>query len=197
VLVNNAGAVFPQRQLTADGFEATLALNHLSYFLLTHELLDLLKGSTPARIVNVASRAHQRGKVDFDDLMHAKRYSSFMVYSDSKLCNLLFTYELARRLEGTRVTVNALHPGVVATNFGMGGGLLSLALKIAQPLMMISPEEGARTTIHLASSPEVEALNGRYFVKEKPAESVGQSHDRAIAARLWEVSEKLTGTGTW
>jgi NAD(P)-dependent dehydrogenase (short-subunit alcohol dehydrogenase family) len=197
VLLNNAGAVFMSRKLTPDGFEATFGLNHLSFFLLTHELLDLLKSSAPARIINVASRAHQRGKIDFDDLMHARRYAGFMVYSDSKLANLLFTYELARKLEGSRVTVNALHPGVVATNFGMGGGLFSLALKVAQPLIMVSPEEGARTSIYLASSPEVEGVSGQYFVKSKATPSVGQSNDRAIARRLWDVSEKLTGTGTW
>jgi NAD(P)-dependent dehydrogenase (short-subunit alcohol dehydrogenase family) len=197
VLVNNAGAVFEKRSATVDGFESTFALNHLSYFLLTHELLDLLKASAPARIVNVASRAHRRGRIDFDDLQHAKRYRGFMVYSDSKLANLLFTYELARKLEGTGVTANALHPGVVATNFGMGGGLLSFALKAAQPFIMISPEEGAQTPIYLASSPEVDGVSGRYFVEKRATASVGQSNDRAVAERLWKVSEQLAGSGAW
>ena len=197
VLVNNAGAAFGKRELTADGFEATFGLNHLSYFLLTHELLDVLKSTAPARIVNVASRAHRRGKIDFNDLMHEKKYSGFMVYSDSKLANMLFSYELARKLEGTRVTVNCLHPGVVATNISAGNGLFSMLVKVAQPFIMIPADEGAKTSIYLASSPEVEGVSGKYFDKSKPIPSAGQSNDRQIAGRLWEVSEKLTGTGTW
>jgi NAD(P)-dependent dehydrogenase (short-subunit alcohol dehydrogenase family) len=196
VLLNNAGAVFAKRSVTADCFEMTFALNHLSYFVLTHELLPLLKQSAPSRIVNVASRAHRRGKIDFDDLMKERRYKSFNVYSDSKLANILFTYELAKKLEGSGVTANCLHPGVVATGFGGAGGLVGAVLALGRPLM-ITPEEGAQTSIYLASSPEVEGVSGRYFDKKQAVPSVSESNDPAIAKRLWEVSEKLTGTGPW
>jgi NAD(P)-dependent dehydrogenase (short-subunit alcohol dehydrogenase family) len=192
VLVNNAGAIFDKRQETADGLELTFALNHMGYFLLTHLLLDLLKESAPARIVNVSSGAHHRGSITFDDLQREKSYSAFPVYSQSKLANVLFTYELARRLEGSGVTVNALHPGFVNSNFGssMSGIAASLFGLIAR-LFAISPEKGAETIIYLASSAEVAGVTGKYFVNKKATRSSGESYDEAVAKRLWEVSEQL------
>jgi len=194
VLVNNAGAIRMERALTVDGVESTLAVNHLAYFLLVNLLLDVMKKSAPARIVNVASKVHERGKLDFDDLNRERSYKGFDVYSDSKLANVYFTYELARRLLGTGVTVNCLHPGVVASNFGQsdGNGWLRFAVKVAG-LFFLSPEKGAATSIYLASSPEVEGVTGKYFDKCKPAESSRRSHDLQVAQQLWSVSEKLTG----
>ncbi len=193
VLVNNAGAAFGQRTVTEDGLESTFAMNHLGYFLLTVLLLDVLKASAPSRIVNVSSSGHQTGRIDFDDLQEEKkRYNTIRTYCNSKLANVLFTYELAKRLEGTGVTANCLHPGVVATNFGMGsGGLLGLGVKIARPFE-ITPEQGARTSIYLASSPDVEGVTGKYFAKCKERSSAKQSHDEATGQRLWQVSEQLT-----
>lgn len=192
VLLNNAGAVFTQRQVSADGYEMTFALNHLNYFLLTNLLLDVLKASAPARIVNVSSGAHTGGRLDFSDLQ-SEKYSSWKAYSNSKLANVYFTYELARRLQGTGVTVNALHPGFVATNFGVSnGGFMQGIMKVAQ-LGAISPEKGAQTSIYLASSPEVEGVTGKYFSDKKETRSSAISYDEAIAAQLWDVSEKLTG----
>lgn len=191
LLVNNAGAVFTSRQTTADGFEMTFGLNHLSYFLLTHLLLDTLKKSAPARIVNVASDAHKGMKLNFDDLQSERGYSAFRVYGQSKLANILFTNELARRLQGTGVTVNALHPGVVATGFGKNNGaFLRFLVKLAGPLLR-TPEQGARTTVYLATSPEVEGVTGKYFANSKEARSTQESLDPQNAKRLWEVSEKL------
>jgi len=195
VLVNNAGAIFAARETTADGLEATFALNHLSYFLLTSLLLDLLKASAPARVVSVASGAHHSGHVDFDDLGRARGYSPIGAYGQSKLCNVLFTYELARRLEGTRVTANCLHPGFVRTGFGHNRpGLLSLAVYVGS-LFAISPEAGARTTVFLATDPSVEGTSGKYFYKCRPARSSRESHDPAVARRLWEESERLVAGG--
>jgi NAD(P)-dependent dehydrogenase (short-subunit alcohol dehydrogenase family) len=193
VLINNAGAVMFERQESADGIELTFALNHLAYFLLTSLLLDRLKASAPARIVNVSSAAHLRVALDFDDLQNQRRYRGFHVYSQSKLANLFFTYELARQLEGTGVTVNALHPGVVATNFGSDNGWRGSLLRVFFKLFGISPEEGARTIIYLATSPEVEGVTGKYFVKEKMVASSAVSYDTAAAERLWRVSAELTG----
>ena len=191
LLVNNAGAVFTSRKTTADGFEMTFGLNHLSYFLLTHLLLDTLKKSAPARIVNVASDAHKGMKLNFDDLQSERGYSAFRVYGQSKLANILFTYELARRLAGTGVTANALHPGVVSTGFGKNnGGLLGFLVKLAGPLLK-TPEQGARTTVYLATSPEVEGVTGKYFANSKEARSTKESLDPQNAKRLWEASEKL------
>lgn len=189
VLVNNAGAVILKRQQTVDGIETTFALNHLSYFLLTNLLLDRLKAGAPARIVNVSSNAHERGKLDFDDLQGA---SGFGAYARSKLANVMFTYELARRLEGTGVTANVLHPGLVATNFGTNNGLVGRLLRPLFDRRAISPEEGARTSIYLASSPEVEGVTGRYFVKETETRSAPRSYDERAQARLWEASAELT-----
>ena len=193
VLVNNAGAVFMQRQVSKDGLEMTFALNHLGYFLLTNLLLDLLKSSAPARIVNVSSMAHAGAQLNFDDLQNEASYSSWKVYGQSKLANIYFTYELARRLEGSNVTVNALHPGFVSTNFGRSnGGIFGPLFRLVQ-VAAISPDSGAETSIYLASSPEVEGVSGKYFDKKKPIRSSAVSYDQAAARRLWEMSEELTG----
>ncbi|NTV36216.1 MAG: SDR family oxidoreductase [Anaerolineaceae bacterium] len=192
VLVNNAGAVLMKHEVSADGYEMTFALNHLNYFLLTHCLLDVLKASAPARIVNVSSMAHLGARLNFDDLQNEKKYSGWAAYSQSKLANVYFTYELARRLDGTGVTVNVLHPGFVATNFGRSnGGLLSAVFKLFQ-IGAITPKQGAETSIYLASSPEVEGVTGKYFVKKMAARSSDVSYDESAARKLWEISEKLT-----
>ncbi|WP_420627797.1 SDR family oxidoreductase [Candidatus Leptofilum sp.] len=192
ILINNAGAIFKNRQLSVDGYEMTFALNHLGYFLLTNLLLDLLKASAPARIVVVSSGAHIGGPINFDDLMQAKKYRSLVAYGQSKLANILFTYELARRLEGSGVTANALHPGGVATGFGQGEGVMGWFFKLIRPFLL-TPEKGAETQIYLASSPEVEGVTGKYFDKKKPIKSSKESYDMAVAQRLWQISEQLTG----
>jgi NAD(P)-dependent dehydrogenase (short-subunit alcohol dehydrogenase family) len=192
VLVNNAGGMFTRRRLTPDGLEYTFALNHLSYFLLTNLLLELLKSSAPARIVNVSSRSHERAKLDFDNLQGEKHYTGMRAYGQSKLANLLFTYELARRIEGTGVTVNAVHPGFVATGFARNNGpFYNAGTWVAGQLFGRTPERGARTSLYLASSPEVEGVSGKYFVDCHPIESNPQSHDRAAAGKLWQISETL------
>ena len=191
VLLNNAGAIFLTRKVSVDGYERTLALNHLNYFLLTDLLLELLKSTPSARIVNVASRAHYQGHVDFDDLQSQHGYNAMRAYSMSKLMNVLFTYELARRLQGTNVTANCLHPGFVASNFAGNNGWF---VRIAMNFMpgRISVEEGARCPIYLASAPEVEAVNGKYFnFDTQETHSSEESYDQNVAKRLWEVSEKL------
>jgi NAD(P)-dependent dehydrogenase (short-subunit alcohol dehydrogenase family) len=196
VLVNNAGAMFWSRQETVDGLERTLALNHLSYFLLTNLLLDRLKASAPARIVSVASDAHQGARVDFNDLQGKRSYAGMQAYGQSKLANVLFTYELARRLGGTGVTANTLHPGFVATSFAANnGGIIRLAMGILHRFAL-SPEQGAQTSIYLAASPEVEGVTGKYFERSKPAASSKLSYDEAAARRLWNVSEELVGWPT-
>jgi len=192
VLINNAGAVYMRREETADGFEMTFGVNHISHFLLTNLLLDILKASAPSRIINVSSRAHERGKIDFNDLQARKRYFAMTAYGQSKLANVLFTYELARRLEGTNVSVNALHPGFVASGFGMNNNLMKLLRPIVK-LIAISPEEGAKTTIYLATSPEAEGVSGKYFVERKAVKSSPASYDKEAAERLWKISEELTG----
>ncbi len=192
VLINNAGVFRSKRITTADGLETTFAVNHLAYFLLTKLLLDVLKASAPSRIVNVSSGEHSNATIDFDDLQGEKGYKGPKAYSQSKLATVLFTYELARRLEGTGVTANCLHPGVVGTNFGSGvSGVSGFMVRALRPLM-ISPEKGAETSIYLASSPEVEGLSGRYFVKKAEARSSHVSYDERLARRLWEVSAELT-----
>jgi len=194
VLVNNAGGFFMSRQESADGIEMTFALNHLNYFLLTNLLLETIKASAPARIVNVSSGAHQGASINFDDLQGKQKYSGWQAYGQSKLANILFTYELARRLEGTGVTVNALHPGMVATNFGANnGGVLGNLVRSFMNLFSISVEEGAQTSIYLASSPEVEDVTGKYYVKKKAVSSSSASYDESTAKKLWEVSEEMTG----
>src|SRR5215212_3265738 len=192
VLVNNAGVFRSRRITTADGMEMTFAVNHLAYFLLTDLLLDVLKASAPSRIVNVASGEQRNGTIDFDDLQGEKGYKGAKAYSQSKLATVLFTYELARRLEGTGITANCLHPGVVGTNLGSGvSGIFGFMVRALTPLMK-SPQKGAETSIYLASSPEVEGLSGRYFVKKDEARSSDVSYDERIASRLWEVSTELT-----
>jgi NAD(P)-dependent dehydrogenase (short-subunit alcohol dehydrogenase family) len=192
VLINNAGGVFTTRQETVDGYEMTFALNHLAYFLLTNLLLDTLKASTPARIINVASAAHTGGRINFDDLNATNGYQS-SVYSDSKLANILFTYELARRLDGTGVTVNAVHPGFVSTGFGQNvSGMMAVLIRLARPFML-KPEQGADTIVYLASSPEVAEINGKYWTKRKPLASSNASYDVGTQARLWAVSEQMSG----
>jgi retinol dehydrogenase-12 len=192
VLLNNAGALFHPRRESVDGIEMTFALNHLGYFLLTNLLLDVLKASAPARIVNVSSLAHRRAKLDFDDLQGKRRYFAFRAYSASKLANLLFTFELARRLQGTGVTVNALHPGLVASRFAVKNGWIGGLLRGLIHCFGISPEAGAQTSIYLASSLEVEGVTGKYFQKMKVVESSPASRDEDAARRLWDISELLT-----
>lgn len=193
VLINNAGQYFWKRQLSKDGIEMTFALNHLAYFLLTHLLLDMLIASAPARIVNVSSVAHLGARLNLKDLQNKHWVFGWTVYGRSKLANLYFTYELARRLKGTGVTVNALHPGFVATNFGRSnGGIFDLIFKIGQ-IAAITPEQGAQTSIYLATSPEVEGVTGLYFRKCKPIPSSPVSYREDIARQLWQVSEEMTG----
>jgi NAD(P)-dependent dehydrogenase (short-subunit alcohol dehydrogenase family) len=191
VLINNAGALFDRRQLSQDGIEMTFALNHLAYFLLTNLLLDPLKAADSARIVNVSSEAHRHARLDFSDLQGQHRYTGWRAYSRSKLANILFTYELARRLAGTGIVANALHPGFVATNFGRNNHGIAAAFFRLLQVAAISPEEGAQTIIFLASSPEVKGITGGYFVKQKAVRSSQISYDRAAAERLWQVSAEL------
>jgi retinol dehydrogenase 12 len=213
VLVNNAGALFAYREETVDGIEKTLALNHLAYFLLTLLLLDTLKASAPARVVNVASHAHEMvDGFNFDDpqasrgsygqsawgnalytLFAPTRHPALRQYARTKLANLLFTYELARRLAGTGVTVNALHPGFVASNFMAGNGVLGWFMRRWAGFFGISAEEGAKTSIYLATSPEVEGVTGKHFTRCREAPTSPASRDETAAQRLWELSESLTG----
>src|SRR5258708_11954878 len=192
VLINNAGGIYWNRHVTPDGFELTFALNHLSYFLLTDLLLDTLKASAPARIVNVSSDAHKGAHLNFDDLQSERNYSALPVYSRSKLANVVFTYELARRLSGTGVTANVLHPGLVRTGFGHNLGAIPSAIYgLFQRFVAISAEQGAQTSIYLATSPEVENITGKYFEKSKAVPSSPASYDESSWTRLWEASEKM------
>lgn len=197
VLVNNAGVMLSDRRQSDDGMEMTFQVNHLGHFLLTLLLLDRIKASAPARIVNVSSTAHQGARsMGFDDLQATGGYRGMSVYSRSKLANILFTTELARRLEGTGVTANSLHPGTVRTGWAGEGdtsGLMSLGMSMVRPFFM-SPEKGAQTSIYLASSPEVEGVTGRYFVRCRPRTPSKAARDEAAARRLWDVSEQLAGT---
>jgi retinol dehydrogenase 12 len=189
VLLNNAGGTFTTRLLSADGIEMTFALNHLAYFLLTNLLLDTLMASSPARIINVSSDAHSGGKIEFGNLQSEQNYSSFGPYGNSKLANILFTTELAHRLEGTGVTVNALHPGLTSTGFGSNNtGFFMKIMKVIIPLIGRTPERGAETSIYLASSPEVQSITGKYFVDCKVTKPALQAEDRAVARKLWDVS---------
>lgn len=193
VLLNNAGAMFGQRQTTEDGLELTFATNHLSYFVLTHMLRDRLMASAPARVVNTSSHAHYRGAIDFGDLQSERDYSGFAVYSRSKLCNILFTRSLARRLAGTGITANSFHPGFVRTRFGdESGGGLSRAFRFFK-LFAISEEKGADTMIYLASSADVAQRSGLYFYKRKPVEPSKIAQNDDIAERLWEETAKIAG----
>lgn len=193
VLVNNAGLFLMQRETTVDGYDKTFATNHLSYFLLTNLLLDTIKASAPARIVNVSSRMHDGAKIDFEDLHNEKNYQGMKAYGRSKLGNIMFTYELARRLKDTQVTVNCLHPGGVATGIGGKSGFLVKLLWALGSIFMKSPADGAKTSIYLASSPEVEGVSGEYFVNEKYIRSSKESYDEEMQARLWDISLELTG----
>jgi NAD(P)-dependent dehydrogenase (short-subunit alcohol dehydrogenase family) len=194
VLVNNVGGYWVHRHVTADGLERTFALNHLAPFLLTHELHDLLVASTPARVVTVSSGAQSMGRIDLGDLQGERSYRGQRAYNQSKLANVLFTYELARRLEGTGVTATVLHPGVVRTAFGRedSGRFMRMMLPVVTPFMK-TPEEGAATSIHLASSPEVAGVTGTYFANSHPKRSSRASYDPDLARKLWEVSAQLTG----
>jgi NAD(P)-dependent dehydrogenase (short-subunit alcohol dehydrogenase family) len=195
VLVNNAGAINTVRTTTVDGIETTFAVNHLAYFTLTNFLLDRIRASGAGRVVNVSSGAHVGARMDFDDLQGARRYGAMRAYGQSKLANVLFTYELARRLEGSGVTANCLHPGVVATGFGHNNpGWLKLGVTIMRPFVL-DAQRGAETSIYLAASPEVRGVTGKYFEKCKEVRSSAASYDPAAAARLWEMSEEMTGVG--
>jgi NAD(P)-dependent dehydrogenase (short-subunit alcohol dehydrogenase family) len=191
LLVNNAGCAYPRRTLTPDGFEATLAVNYLAPFLLTELLLDTLKASAPARIINISSAQHANASIEFDNLQGEKTYGNLRNYNQAKLAVLLWTYQLARRLEGTGITVNALHPGVVASHFVDGmTGPAALVVKLAKPFLL-TPEKGAQTTLYLATSPKVEGVSGKYFVKSQETKSSSRSYDQAVGSRLWEVTEQL------
>ena len=193
MLVNNAGLILGDRRVTKDGFETTFVVNYLSHFLLTNLLLGVIKSSAPSRIINVSSDAHTTGHIDFDDLQGEKKYGATRSYSQSKLAQVLFTHELARRLQGTGVTVNSVHPGAVATNWGRHSvGAMSVGIRLFSPLMA-SPQKGAETSIYLASSPEVAQVTGDYFVKKKETRSSAESYDDAEAAKLWKVSLALAG----
>jgi NAD(P)-dependent dehydrogenase (short-subunit alcohol dehydrogenase family) len=192
VLINNAGALFSKRELTRDGFERTFALDHLSYFVVTAGLRERLLASGPARIVNTSSDAHRAAQLDINDLQ-TEKYTGVQAYARAKLENILFTRELARRLKGTGVTANSLHPGVVATRFGEeSGGIVGSLLKVVQ-VFAISPEKGAETIVYLASSPKVAGANGEYFYKCKPKMPTRAAQDDRLAAALWAKSVALTG----
>ncbi|MFW9993881.1 MAG: SDR family oxidoreductase [Candidatus Odinarchaeota archaeon] len=199
VLVNNAGTMQSKRRETEDGLEKTFGVNHIGPFLLTNLLLDVIKASAPSRIINVSSGLHVSSKIDFDDLQSVKSYSGMKAYSMSKLANVLFTYELHHQLrdEGVDdVTVNAVHPGFVRTNLGREGGnfLVKYVFSyLIRPFITISPEKGAETSIYLASSPEVEHISGKYFVKKQETPSADFTYDRELQKRLWRTSEELTG----
>jgi len=203
VLINNAGAIFSSRQETEDGLERTFALNHMAYFILSDRLRERLIASAPARVVNTASDAHKGARLDFDDLQSLRAYRGslsewlhdggpgFKVYGRSKLANILFTRELARRLAGTGVTANCFHPGFVATRFGdQAGGVISYGVRVAKRFAL-SPQQGAETLVYLASSPEVASVTGEYFVRCRPAEPTREAQDDAAAQRLWTESDRL------
>jgi NAD(P)-dependent dehydrogenase (short-subunit alcohol dehydrogenase family) len=199
VLVNNAGLILYRRAETQEGFEETFGVNHLGHFLLTDLLLERLRAGAPSRVVVVSSGAHKgaRRGLDFDDLQSERKYKWAKAYSKSKLANIYFTRELARRLDGTGVTVNALHPGFVRSEFGRGGdlgGIYGWGIKYVASPFAISPEKGARTTIYLASSPEVADVSGGYFFKSKPATPSAVAQDDDAASRLWDASEKLVAS---
>ncbi|MDE2450380.1 MAG: SDR family oxidoreductase [Gammaproteobacteria bacterium] len=193
VLMNNAGLIASRNQKTEDGLELMFATNHLSYFVLTHLLLERLRAAGGARIVSTASEAHRRAQLDFDRLQEQKGSTG---YGNTKLCNILFTRELARRIAGSSVTANCLHPGFVATRFGdNAGGAMRTGLAIAKRLFALSPEEGARTMVYLASSPQVTGHNGGYYDRCAPAEPSREAQSDADARRLWDLSAQITGIG--
>jgi NAD(P)-dependent dehydrogenase (short-subunit alcohol dehydrogenase family) len=193
VLINNAGAMFAQREVTQDGFEKTFALNHLSYFVIAAGLRGPLLAAPSARIVNTASDAHKGAHIDLDDLQSSKSYRSFQAYGRTKLENILFTRELSRRLAGTTATTNCLHPGFVATRFGDGaGGFIAHVIGLAKYLA-ISPQEGAKTIVYLAASPEVAKTSGKYFYKCRPIRPTKDGRDDRLAHQLWQKTAELTG----
>jgi retinol dehydrogenase 14 len=196
VLINNAGVFISRRTLTVDGIETTFAVNYLAPFLLTNLVLEVLKASAPARIVNVTSSGERSGTIDFEDLQGERKYGGIRAYNQSKLAMVLFTYELAKRLEGTGVSANCVHPGVVATNLGRGnGGFFGFLTRLMRPFFS-SPEKGAETPIYLASSPEVEGVSGKYFAKGAEARSSERSYVEATGRGVWQVSEELTKPNT-
>lgn len=196
VLLNNAGAIFLSDRRSVDGIEMTFALNHLSYFLLTGLLLEHLRKASHARIINVSSCAHESpGRFRLEDLPKPSGNGGYGAYKLSKLCNILFTYELARRLEGESITVNALHPGLVRTNIARNNGLLGRVVNFFIGVRGIAPDRGAETPVYLAASPEVDGVSGRYFVDCRPVPSSGISYDAELAARLWDMSVSLTAAG--
>ncbi|MBP3952488.1 SDR family oxidoreductase [Bacillus sp. YZJH907-2] len=197
VLVNNAAIISTKRQETVDGFELQFGVNHLAPFLLTNLLLDKLKESAPSRIINVSSGAYKFGKISFNDLQSTKGYRTFKAYGQSKLANILFTYELARRLEGSEVTANTLHPGAVSTNLGIDRqtGFGKTIVKMLKPFFQ-TPAEGASTAIYLATADEIATISGTYFINKKQVKTNAQTHDEALAKRLWSVSEELVGLNT-
>jgi NAD(P)-dependent dehydrogenase (short-subunit alcohol dehydrogenase family) len=197
VLVNNAGGAFSKREVTLEGFERTFALNHLGFFLLTCLLLDTLKASAPARIINVSSDAHKTAHLDFDDLQTEKSNFVFNAYGRSKLAVVVFSYELARRLAGTGVTVNVLHPGLVRTGFASNMGAVPAAvINLFMRFVALTPEQGAQTSVYLASSPEVEKVTGKYWEKSKAVPSGSAAYDESTWTRLWEVSDRMISTVT-
>jgi NAD(P)-dependent dehydrogenase (short-subunit alcohol dehydrogenase family) len=193
VLINNAGAMFGQRQVTEDGLELTFATNHLAYFVMTHGLSERLITSVPSRVINTSSHAHYRATIDFDDLQSEHDYKAFPAYSRSKLCNILFTRSLARRLAGTGVIANTLHPGFVRTRFGDGSGGALARIVGLMKFFAISPQKGADTIIYLASSDQAVKWTGLYFFKRKPVEPSKLAQDDAVAERLWQETAKLAG----
>ena len=194
ILLNNAGGYFAKHELTSDGLERTFALNHMSYFLLTNKLMELLKSSAPARIVNVSSDAHYGVDMDFENLNGEQEYKAWKAYQKSKLANVLFTYELLKKVPAD-ITVNCLHPGFVATNFGHNnGGFFGPVLKIAQRISAIDPEEGAKTSIFLCSAPEVKGVSGKYFYKCQPKTSSRESRNMDTGKRLWQISSDIAST---
>ena len=197
VLINNVGGFWNTRHVTADGLERTFAINHLAPFLLTDLLLDLLKKSAPSRVVNVSSAVHSMGRIDFDDLQGERSYSGSRAYNQSKLANVLFTYELVRRLQGTSITANVLHPGVVNTSFAVEDPAFfqRLFYPFIRPLMK-TPAQGAATSIHVASAPSLTKVTGLYFANSKPTRSSPGTYDQPTAARLWQVSADLVGLST-
>lgn len=194
VLINNAGAVFYDRQITVDGFERTIAVNYVAPFFLTNELLPLLQASAPSRVINLTSGLHTSGKIDFDDLQSGKHYDGMSAYRNAKLMVVMFTYELARRLEGTGVTVNVVHPSFAATNLGKNteSRRASLMFKLMRPFQ-ISAKKAAETSVYLASSPEVEGVTGKYFRRKQEAISSPVTYDRQMQKRLWDVTVELLG----
>lgn len=194
VLVNNAGCTIHKRQVTNDGFERTLAVNYLGPFLLTHELLPMLKSSAPSRVINLTSGIHSSARVDFDDLQNERKYRAMNAYGAAKLMVVMYTYELARRLEGTGVSVNAVHPGFAATNLGSNTGALRhrIMFKMVRPLQM-SAKKGAETSVYVATSPELEGVTGKYFAKSEERPSSELSYDEEAQKRLWVVTEELLG----